>query len=230
MPAYFIAVILAFIVWLSFFLFRKSTRKEMLVVGAVLTPFVILDILTTPTYWQPITAFNLPVGIEGFLFTFFITGIAAVIYETIFKKQYRLNKLQPLLSVAFIIPAIVTVFAVYFLKLNIIYLFILGFTFMAFSQVIQRRDLFFNSVFSSVLFALVYIITFSLWLFISPESIAWWNTTELSPLKIGVVPLEEVLFSLSMGLFVGPLYEYLTGSKEVHPRRKRLARAYLKRK
>lgn len=189
----------------------------MIVIGIVLSPFVILDILTTPTYWKPITAFNLPIGLEGFLFTFFITGIAAVIYEIIFKKRYKGSTIRFTLGSVFIAPAIITGFALYFLKLNIIYLFILGFALMAISELIKRRDLLWNALFSSLLFGIVYIFTFSLWLYLSPESIAWWSTQELTNITVGVVPLEEVLFSLSLGLFVGPLYEYLTMGKLFPP-------------
>jgi hypothetical protein len=185
----------------------------MLVIGLLLTPFVILDALTVPTYWKPITAFSIPVGIEGFLFTFFITGIAAVLYEVIFKKRYKFNKVHISFCIIFAVPALISGFAVYFLNLNIIYLFILGFAFMAIAELIRRPDLLFNAFVSSLFFCAVYVITFSLWLVLSPDSINWWNNTMLSGIKIGPVPLEEVLFSLSLGFFVGPLFEYITGAR-----------------
>jgi hypothetical protein len=187
----------------------------MVITGALLSPFVALDALTTPSYWSPITTFNWPVGIEGLLFTFFITGIAAVVYQIFFKKRYYGGKLRLSLSLVFIVPAIAAALAVYFLKVNIIYLFIFGFTFMACSEIILRRDLLLNSVFTSVIFATIYVITFSIWLFLSPESIEWWNTPELTGLRVGGVPIEEVLFSLSLGLFVGPLYQFLTGGRQI---------------
>ncbi len=184
-------------------------------VGLILTPFVVLDALTTPSYWTPVTAFNIPVGIEGFLFTFFIAGIAAVIYEIVFKKNYNGKQIHPSLFAALAVPAMLSGFAVYFLQLNIIYLFIIGFALMAITELFSRRDLLLNSIFSSVLFSVVYILAFSAWLYLSPESADWWNTQNLSSHRLGSVPIEEVLFCLSLGLFVGPLYEYLTTGKLV---------------
>lgn len=218
MPSYLIAVLIAFIVWIVLFSFSKDTRKEMIVVGGLLTPFVILDILTTPSYWTPITIFNLPVGIEGFLFTFFITGVAAVIYEYILKKRYKGTKLHIFFTLWFIVPAIITVMIVYVFSLNVIYLFILGFTFMALTEVIQRRDLLINAVVSSMLFAVIYFFAFSIWLMLAPESISWWNMEKLSNIRLGLIPLEEIFFSLSLGLFAGPLYEYLTAGKIFNPK------------
>ncbi len=218
MPSYLIAVLIAFIVWIVLFSFSKDTRKEMVVVGGLLTPFVILDILTTSSYWTPITIFNLPVGIEGFLFTFFITGIAAVIYEYILKKGYKGTKLHIFFTLWFIVPAIITVMIVYVFSLNVIYLFILGFTFMALTEVIQRRDLLINAVVSSMLFAVIYFFAFSIWLMLAPESISWWNMEKLSNIRLGLIPLEEIFFSLSLGLFAGPLYEYLTAGKIFNPK------------
>jgi len=213
MTAYFIAVFISFIVWLLLFLISKNNRKEMLVIGSILAPFVILDILTTPSYWTPETAFHLPIGIEGFLFTFFITGTASVLYEIIFRKRYKTGKLHISFLLWFIIPAFITCLALITFKLNIIYLFIFGFTLMAITEVIRRRDLLINSLFSSLLFTIIYFFSFSLWLYISPESIKWWNMENLSNILIGIVPMEELLFSLSLGLFVGPFYEYLTQAK-----------------
>lgn len=216
MPAYFVAVLLTCIIWLILFVLNRDTRKEMLIIGLILTPLTILDTLTVPTYWKPITAFNLPVGIEGFLFTFFITGIASVLYEIIFKKRYKFNKMRVSLCIIFTIPVAISGFTVYFFGLNIIYLPILGFTLTAITVLIRRPDLFFNAFMSSLLFCVVYISTFTLWISLTPESINWWNSAMLSSIRIGYVPLEEVLFSLSLGFFVGPLFKYLTEARVVN--------------
>ncbi len=223
MYAYFLAVALTFLVWSLFFLMSRRSRKEMVLIGLLLTPFVALDALTTPSYWTPITVFNIPVGIEGFLFTFFIAGIAAVVYEIVFRKDYDGKHIHFSLFMALAIPALLSGFAVYFLSLNIIYLFIIGFVLMALTELISRRDLLLNSVFSSVLFSVIYIAAFTTWLYLSPESASWWNVENLSNIRLGVVPVEEILFCVSLGLFVGPLYEYLTAGKLI-PHRKAYVR------
>lgn len=219
MPAYLTAIFLAFLVWIFLFSLNKYSRREMIITGSILTPFAILDNLTTPSYWKPVTLFNLPVGIEGFLFTFLITGIAAVIYEVVYRKRYKGTKLHLSFCIAFILPVFIAGFSVFLLKLNIIYFFILGFTFMALAEVIKRRDLIINSVLSAVLFSIVYFLTFSVWLIISPDAAAWWSRG-LTGIKVLALPLEELMFSLSLGFFVGPLYEYLTCGKIFNIRKK----------
>jgi hypothetical protein len=150
MYAYSIAVVLTFFIWLLLFLVNKTTRREMLVIGMLITPFVVLDTLTVPNYWEPITIFNLPVGIEGFLFTFFMAGIAAVLYEIVFRKKYKYGKLHVSFLTIFLVPTFVSITIVYFLKLNIIYLFIVGLTLMTISELSRRKDLTRNSIISAV--------------------------------------------------------------------------------
>jgi hypothetical protein len=216
MPPYFTAVFLTFSIWLVLFTFNKHSRKEMAVLGLIIAPFVLLDVITVPSYWSPVTLFNIPVGIEGFLFTFFITGIAAVIYEQLFKKSYRFGHLHIALAYIFVIPILISLFAVYVLSMNIIYFFIIAFLLMASCEIVKRRDLLINSLFSAFVFCVIYIILFTIWLYMVPDSLNWWNFDNLSNIRIGAVPMEEVLFSLSFGAFVGPLYEYLT---DAHLRR-----------
>lgn len=215
MTAYFLAVFLSSIIWLGLFASRRDLRRKMWVTGLLLTPFVILDILTVPSYWEPVTLFNIPVGLEGFLFTFFTTGIASVLYQIIFKKRYEYHKIQLNLCIIFIVPAATSYLLVNFLNLNIIYFFILSFFLSGITEVLKRPDLYVNTIMSSLLFCFVYVTVFSLWLFLRPESINWWNTITLSRVKIGQVPLEEALFSLGLGFFVGPLFEYITNAKLV---------------
>ncbi|MCA9379619.1 hypothetical protein KC675_00385 [Candidatus Dojkabacteria bacterium] len=212
MYSYFFAVFLAFLVWLFLFIIAPQKRKEMVIVGAILTPFVIFDILTVPNYWEPVTLFGIPVGIEGVFFTFLITGIASVIYEVTLRKRYRFNKLNPHSLIIFLVPGLISLLAVYVLKLNIIYLFILAFAFMTLTILSRRKDLAINSIYSSLLFGFIYVSVFNIWIFISPESINWWNKSNLTPVSIGFLPFEEFLFSITLGSFAGPLYEYLSSA------------------
>ena len=56
-------------------------------IGGILSEFYHIQ-----DWWQPLIITNTPIGIEDFLIGFFIGGIAAVIYEEIYKKKIRIRK------------------------------------------------------------------------------------------------------------------------------------------
>jgi len=195
MPAYWLALIITFIVWLTLFSVNKTFRKEMLITGILITPFALLDKLIIPVYWNPVQF-----GFEPFVFTFFISGIASVIYEFAFKKQIsKESKHMSLMKMLyFVIPVGFAFLLFYFLHLNIIYFIILTLVFSAMAIYMFRKDLGLDILLSAVFFAAL-----NTWLYISPGSINWWN-----------MPLvTEFGFALAFGAFVGPLYEFLTNSR-----------------
>jgi hypothetical protein len=213
LPSYLAGVIIVLLIWLVFYILNKSLRVQMLIVGILIAPFVILDVLTVPTYWNPQTFFNLPVGIEGFAFTFLIAGIASVSYEAMFHKKYKYKTIKVDKVYPFFAAAIASFAIIYLLSLNVIYFFILSFAFMAIIIVKRRKALIPNAFFSSLFFGIIYFSAFYIWLHFYPESINWWNKDTLSGINIAGVPFEEMLFALGFGLFVGPLYEYLTDAR-----------------
>lgn len=76
-------------VWSLLFYFRKDLQREMLGVSLFaglagpLSEFWYLQ-----DYWRPETFTGTLIGVEDFLFGFFIGGIGAVIYEEIFGKRF----------------------------------------------------------------------------------------------------------------------------------------------
>src|SRR4030095_3474636 len=96
------------IAWALLFVSRKDLRKAMIWSGlfyfAVLTAAFIIARLTTidatrditPGYWAPPTLFDLGRKTGGFavedaLFMFFAGGIAAALYESVFRKKISAN-------------------------------------------------------------------------------------------------------------------------------------------
>ena len=74
--------------WLPLYLRCKSLRKEMLLMSALAAP---LGPLTTlfywADYWQPQYAIPQLTGLEDFIFSFLIGGVAGVVYEAFFGKR-----------------------------------------------------------------------------------------------------------------------------------------------
>lgn len=217
MYTYLLAVGISFFVWLAIFVRYRHLRYEMLVTGGFIAPFVIFDYFTIPSYWNPQTLFGVPVGIEGLFFTFFIAGIASVIFEAVFGKRINLERihLKPA-RVFYLTPAVALAALIYYLlDLNIIYFIILQFAFAALLVYILRQDLLKNIVYSAIIFSFIYAICFNLWLLIPADGIGWWNLDNLSGLMIGLMPLEEFLFALGFGALIGPIFEFITETRNI---------------
>lgn len=211
---YWIAIFATALVWLFLFKSFKNLRKEMIVTGLFVSPLAVVDYLTVPTYWNPETFGHIPVGFEAFVFTFFLSGTAAVIYEAVFRKKVSHNANPNLTKAIVFLPGIVLAgAATLLLTLNIIYFIILSLVISSVIIWLLRKDLHRNIIVSSIVFGLIYGIVFTLWLLIAPAAASWWNLPNLSGILLGRIPLEEFLFSLSFGAFVGPVYEFLTGQK-----------------
>ena len=87
MNAYLAWVIIFGLVWLILYLHRKDLRYEMLFSSLLLLPFGLTQPLFVPDYWQPDVLYKFfgLFDIESLLWCFFTGGIAAVLYEEIFK-------------------------------------------------------------------------------------------------------------------------------------------------
>lgn len=89
---YFVGTIIFFIPWLILYLWRKDIRKQMLqlsiwvAIGSLITAYF----WWTIDWWRPETITGTRIGLEDLLLGFSNGGIAAVIYEEVFRKRlYR---------------------------------------------------------------------------------------------------------------------------------------------
>lgn len=208
---YWLAIFITGTIWFILFFFNKVLRREMLATSFLITPFVFIDYFTTPNYWSPKTIGNIPVGLEAFIFTFFLAGIAGVIYEIIFHKQIVKRKFQLKLSNLLIfMPALVLAFVIFSsFNINVIFFIIFSLLFMAATIILLKKNLFNNAVLSALTFGLLYFLVFNFWQVLVPQSLGWWNLNNLSGILLGRIPLEELAFAISFGAFTGPLYEFL---------------------
>jgi len=209
MMEYWIAVLITSLVWCAIFILLPRNRKEMLITALLLTPSVIVDVITVPEYWSPKTTFNIPVGIEAFFFTFFISGIAAVCAKLILgESKKKLVKFQ-LKKLVYFSPALVISFFTWqIFKFNGMIAVILCMALVNVTMLFSRKDLIRNFLYSSIIFSILYVAAYCLWLLICPECKDWWNKDEI----IGyawVMPYEEIFFALMLGGAAGIIYEYL---------------------
>ena len=215
MYIYLIGGLILMAVWVALYLLRKDLRKELLVVSFLLTPLGITEIFFVPRYWQPVTLFGWIPGIESFLFSFAVGGIAAVLYE--FLLDRRLRKMREAEQVThrhmiYLIIAIVVsiiLFSFFFGK-NYIYTMIVSGFIGAVVIMFLRRDLIKKSIIGGIFFFVFYFLFTLLINFLFPGFFyRVWNLENLIGIFLWDVPLEELLWAFATGMLVAPIYEYL---------------------
>ena len=169
----------------------------------------------TPGYWTPPSIFDINrrtggYGIEDALFSFFAGGIAACLYELMFKlkvskKTNKKLKRGHALSFALIMGSLIFVFT----PVNAIYLFIFLQFFGALAIIHQRRDLVLHAVLGGIFFMLLYGMLFLIFNLLFPTFIHnYYHLQRTTHILFLGVPLEEFLFALTLGMMWAPLYEY----------------------
>lgn len=210
--AYLAAILLLLVVWF-FLLLKKPYRREMIVMSAIFTPFALLDFWFLRDYWSPETFLGTKFGLETFLFSFLIGGIAAVVYE-----EFRgFNLVKSLRQPTWVLTGSALILLLNFLALKIVGVnsmyFLYGvFLAAAIFILVQRRDLLMDVVGSGLLFGLLGFVLYLIYLTLFPNIIQqWWNLKNLSGILVFGIPLEELLFAFGFGMVAGPMYEVWQG-------------------
>lgn len=203
--------------WLLLFLVRRDLRREILVMSLVLFPLgVVLEKMWYfKDYWQPEFVTGWPISVEDALFGFFLAGISAVIYEELAGKRFinRHKRSHNWLLVFFVVIILLTTFVLTnIFNINSIYSSSLGFLISATIIITIRKDLIKDALISGIFIGggafFGYQIIFTLF----PELIKrWWMLENISGIMIIGVPIEEVLWFFSVGMFIGPIYEFIMG-------------------
>lgn len=118
--AYLVGTLLFFIPWTILFFHRKDLRKEMLVMGGIgAVGMLVTQYFWTVDWWRPLTITNTRIGIEDALLGFNNAGIAAVLYEELFRKRfYKRTKTHDKQMILFVILTCV-LFVVLFKSLSL---------------------------------------------------------------------------------------------------------------
>lgn len=218
--SYFLANTALLLVWFLLFLFRKDVRKEMLVIS-ILFGFagVLVQYAYTTDWWRPLTITGTRIGIEDFMFGFWVGGVSAVIYEEVFKK--KIYKRKPRKESVFMLAVPMTLiltllfFGSFFvLGLNSFYSSIIaGVPGILFIWV-KRKDLIFDSLMSGVLLCLVGLPWFWIPQLVTPGWVQHhWFLENLSGILILGAPLEDAIWRFLVGAYIGPLYEFWQGGR-----------------
>jgi hypothetical protein len=179
------------------------------------------ELLFVPEYWNPPTLGDLArktgFDLESLLFSFAIGGIVFSAYHVLFGEapsedmaherghpRHRYHALAILFApVGFVVLLALT-------TLNPIYAAVIALAGGFLATLYCRPDLWRKMVASGILFWLLYFVVFALFNLAFPGYVAAvWNLKAVSGVLLWGVPLEELLFAFTFGLYWSSLYEHL---------------------
>lgn len=180
------------------------------------------EYIYTSDWWRPLTITHTRVGIEDFLFGFWIAGIASVIYEELFKKRMYVKKSKKSISSFVALFSLLAIMAMlfygsfYLLKLSSFYATVVTFVPSVIFLWIKRKDLIVDSVMSGFLTAFVGLLWYWIAEYFTPGWIQhYWLFQNISGILVLKAPLEDFIWIFLFGTFIGPLYEVCIHAKLV---------------
>jgi len=223
--SYLLMGIIFFIFWLVFWFWKKNNRREMFIIS-VITGICgpLADILYTKDWWSPATLTGNPIGIESVLVGFMIGGIAAVAYEDIFRKRIKISFLKRFkekknltkLIFVFIMMAAVFFFTYFIMGLNSLLATLIPIFILLSIIYLKKPDLIFNSIISGLILVVIAALVYSTLSFISPGWLEnFWHFTNTPMMFIIGLPIDDFIWYLFVGAFIGPIYEFLQEAKLV---------------
>ncbi len=226
--AYLLMSAALFIVWLVLYGVRSDLRRITLRVSAATALLGLTEPLFVPKYWDPYTLLDLArrtgFDLESLLFSFAIGGIVFAGYEVVFRmtpsdsiagERHERRHRHHLLALA--TPYLVFLAVAVLTNLNPIYSSAIALVAGFLATLYCRRDLWLKMIVSGGMFLAVYLIVFVLFNLAFPGYVvAVWNLKAISGVRLAGVPLEELMFAFTFGLYWSSLYEHLTWHRE-HP-------------
>lgn len=225
--AYLVGDAILAIAWLALFFVRSDLRRQQLFVGLILAPLAPLaDYLWFyHDYWRPEYLIGMRIGqvslgLESPFFIFLIGGIAAVIYEVVFRRRPIFGKPRNLMAMGIVLLVLFVTGLLIHLGLNSLWASVIAMITSAIVMVAVDRDLIYDALWSSILMFVISIVFYVIWLGIYPGAIQrFWMANAFSGVKIAVVPIEEIIWFASAGISLGILYEFWLNVKK-YPRKK----------
>jgi len=198
------------------FLFRKDVRKEMmfLSLGASITALPIMAVYVQD-WWHPLTVTNTAVGLEDIVSSFAIAGIAAVLYEEVFRKKvwrkHNVSEKKRNLNIAIMVSIMAVLFfgGFYILSLNSFAATVLALVVGLAIVYIQRPDLIKYSIASGFMMLFVAYIAYGItWIFTPDWLDKYMYFTNIPRVVLGCMALDDVIWFFLAGALIGPFYEY----------------------
>ena len=216
----------AFLVpWAIIYVYYPRQRKAMLWASLFTMPFGLTEPIFVPEYWSPPSLFDLALttgfDIESLIFCFGIGGTGSVLYNLFIRKHpkvasydFRNNALH-----RHHLKALATPFAVflllYFFAWNPIYPSIIAMFLGAIATILCRPDLKKKTWVGGILF-LIYYLVFLIGMEITAPGYIdkVWNHEALTGIAFGFIPVEELLFAYTFGMYWAGVYEHFTWHKQ----------------
>lgn len=216
---YLVGVVIFSIIWLILYFHRKELRREMIVMSILVAILGLFSeyLWWTKDWWRPLTITGTRIGIEDLLLGFTNGGIAAVLYEEIFKKRiYKFKPRDHNLSLVLIIALSYFIFLIMF--------YILGLTSFIATAAVQiiigsilivlRKDLVYDAFLTGVCLVIVALPIYVLLEYLSPGFIeSTWVWSNLSGITFMKIPIEDLIFYFLAGFSIAPFYLYWKNEK-----------------
>ena len=213
--------------WLALFAAFPRYRKVMFRASVLTAPFGLTEPLFVPEYWDPPSLFDLAqrtgFDIESLIFSFAIGGIGAVLYNAGTGRKLERHEQAPgthrYHRVAVLTP-IVALPVLYFFPWNPIFAGIAAMFLGAVAAFLCRPDLMRKTFYGGFLFLGFYIVFLQGLELLSPGYVErFWRLSVLSGIVIASMPLEELLFAFTVGMYWTSVYEHLTWTTAIRQRR-----------
>ncbi|MEX0995855.1 MAG: lycopene cyclase domain-containing protein [Flavobacteriaceae bacterium] len=208
-------------VWFLIYWLKPKYRQGMLKMSFITLPIGLTEPLFVPEYWSPPSLFSLAektgFDIESLVFSIAFGGIGTVIYKLLCRKEViaitateRAHRRHLLHRYILWTPALVFLILAYFTPLNHIYCGIIAMFSGALATMYCRPDLKGKIWVGGLLFTVLYFIYFGSILLFYPDYVKrYWNLDALTQVFVWGVPLGELLFAFSFGMFWSSLYEHV---------------------
>lgn len=220
--AYLVLSSALFVVWLILYALRADIRRQMVWVSLGTAFLGLTEPLFVPEYWNPPTLWNLArrtgFDLESLLFSFAIGGIAFAAYHVLFGRMpaesmgHERGHSRHRYHVLALVSAPLSFTILWVLApLNPIYSAAIAMVGGFLATLYCRTDLWLKMIVSGGLFFLLYLVVFALFNLAFPGYVAAvWNLKAISGRLLWGVPLEELMFAFTFGLYWSSMYEHLT--------------------
>ena len=218
---------LAFLVpWAALYALFAEQRRVMLWSSALTALFGLTEPLFVPEYWNPPSLFDLAqrtgFDMESLIFCFGIGGVGAVLYNALTRSRlapvpaHERHGARHRFHRAALATPVVAFLAFYFLPWNPIYPSLLAMAAGAAASVLCRPDLAKKTLIGGALFGGIYLAFLISLEAMAPGYVARvWNLPALSGVMVGPLPIEELLFGFTFGLFWTGVYEHVAWRRAV---------------
>jgi hypothetical protein len=208
------------------FVANRRKRRAMWHTSLVTALFGLTEPIFVPRYWNPPSLFELAqrtgFDIESFIFAFAVGGIGMLLYTTLTRRElaplaaeHRSEQRHRFHRLALIGPLVLLVPG-FLLPWNPIYPSLLALALGALAAVVCRPDLTRNTLVGAVLFLGLYALFMVGLRWLAPGYIATvWNLPALSGVLIYGIPLEELVFGLTFGMYWSGVYEHVAWHRSV---------------